>query len=565
MRRILRSAGIAAFSLILAPQWCHAASSVSTPIDHALGIYITPRGQKYFNHHLQEALFRMRDGTDLNDGGIESWQYEAKEPIDLNHLPIAYQQFSTTLGKIRDALTQWLKGFSLNNPRFSADFTNIEYTANFSKMGLFVDPDATVSLGTGRGIILNLIAEIVPDLRIQADTLQAQDLDNPFLKFFGATQLWAKLESGPPLQIKSQLSLIINDRDEVEFEMLNFETNLKDVNFDIGYTTPLALPRVQVTVNNHKTGNLKQDKVEKVIQEHKATLTKALQTYLGELAPLSIPEAVNASVHAHWKAPLSEINQMDPPAAGEHEIDVNDKYLWGTKAEEIQLTPQYLFLGLSAFIDDPRSPQPWAEVSREIRNRAPVLQTNPATYDAALAINQNLLNRLLGLGFARGFKSLKTIPVDGSKPLKILEAPEFKFEGGLNKNRGKFHIKVEHEADGFSENLAFRKNLSFEMDILARLIITQDGQSSIVLDGIDLNSLQIDLKSVRGLFESSVKNGLRDKLVAANAELRKKPKTIVDSLFRSPVTIRGIPMKLRGFQADPNGYLVLYFNYDFEQ
>jgi hypothetical protein len=530
----------------------------SESISHAVGIYVTERGQQYFKENLQEALFRM--GTEVTEGNFENWAYQAEEPLILDRLPVHLQKFSGTLGTVRDIIAHWLRGFELGDPLIQAEVKNVQYSLKLKNFGMHIDPEATSHLIKGRGVVMVFEAEI-PQIRIDAESVRGSDSNNAFLETFGANHVFARLQKGSvPLKIRIPMSLELNAENILTFKLLELSTNLSELQLDLGFDHPLQLPLVRVMINGQKM-TLNHDKIEQTLLEQKPRLLKALQAYLEKMAEERIPPAINDFVASKYPHPFSDVNKMDPPGA-EH-FSREEKYTWGIKPEQIRLTPHYLMIGMSAYIDDPKSTQPDAAVSRRQTKTRPMLNhVDPTTFDAAVAINEDLINRILGLGYQRGY--FNKLQVSEGAPLSMLQAPEFRFDGSLPRDRGKLHIKVSQKMEGFTNQLAVKHQLTFEMDVVAHLIHTPEGQVQVALDGIDLGSINIDQRSIRSPFEGMVNAAVKKKLADADKELRRHHKIIVEKLpipTNLPFTP---PLRVKDFEADENGYIVIYFEYDLE-
>jgi len=524
-------------------------------IPRAVGIYLTTRGQRYFSENLLDLLNRR--GYELGDGGFDQWTYQAQEPVLLGQLPAHMLPFAKPLSNLRDYIKQWLLNSDLGDPLIHAQLTHISYSAKPTRFGLQIDPLATAQTMGDRGVVLNFQAEI-PSLRVEVDNVSAEDSNNEFLGVFGADHPWTELAPrSEPLTVSIPLRLQLESSGGLRFEMLGIQTNLPAIDLLMGFDHPMHLPIVRVKVNGYAM-TLNQATLEKELLLLQSQLLKAAQAYLSNYATENGPATINALINNQFANTLfSDINEMDPPGALVA-TGPADRYRWGVSPEEIHLTPNHLMLGLSAFIEDPKAKNPFAEVSRRQVSRPPVLNiADPATYDAAITINEDLVNRVIAMGYLRGY--FPTLDVSGSAPLVVLQAPEFHFNS--SSDRGKLRIKVMHKVAGLEESIAIRREVTFEMDVNARLIHTAQGSLSVVVDSVDTKSLKIDVSTINSLFRGTVQSKLLKELVSTNQDLAKKPKVIVAAL-PVPSQIGGIPIKIKDFRADPNGYLVLYTEYD---
>ena len=141
----------------------------------------------------------------------------------------------------------------------------------------------------------------------------------------------------------------------------------------------------------------------------------------------------------------------------------------------------------------------------------------------------------------------------------MLQPPEFHFNS--TSDRGTLHLRVRHNSHGFEESLALHGEVTFEMDVGAHLIHTASGKLSVQVESVDTRSLKVDYSSVTGIFKGMVHSKILKQLQSEALDLHNKPKVIVDAL-PFPTQIGGIPIKVLDFRADPNGYLVLYAEFD---
>jgi hypothetical protein len=547
----------------------------AAPIPRAVGLYLTERGQAYFRDHLIDVI--ARQGFELGDGGFDSWTYQAQDPIQLGNLPLPVVPFFGPLGSARDAIKSWLLNTDLEDPLARVQLQNIAYSAHPTVFGVHADRDATSRL-SGGGVVLVFEAEF-PKILLQIDSIRANDLNNDALfGVFGVDNAWAGLNDHPqppsppsldrpapgappsvPLRVSAPFSLTLDGNGGIRFELLGISTNLPDADLQMGFTRPMLLPVIKLRINGYPM-TLSQPKLEQELIKLHAPLLKAAQAYLASYAVDNGPAAINSLVRTKFANRLfSDVNVMDPPGADKPPAPA-DRYTWGVMPEEIELTRDYLKLGLSGFIEDPKARNPFAEVSRRQVTQPPALDlVNPATFDAAIAINEDLVNRVIGMGYQRGYESMRSLDIAGSAPLKVLQPPEFHFNSSAD--RGKLHLRVLHKVEGITEEMAIRGEVTFEMDINARLVHNAAGNLSVVADSVDTGSLKIDYSTVHGLFRGIVHSKLMGHLTSTNQDLAKKPKVIVDAL-PVPNQIEGIPIKIRDFRADPHGYLVLYAEFD---
>ena len=151
---------------------------------------------------------------------------------------------------------------------------------------------------------------------------------------------------------------------------------------------------------------LNQAKLERELLQLQSPLLKALQTYLADYGQQYAPGKLTTRSSRKTTPTRSSRTSTrwystGAPTGLKAQVV---RYKWGITPQELELTNDYLMLGLSGFVEDPTAKNPMAPVSRLQVTRPPLLNLlNPTTFDAAIAINEDLVNRILALGYNRGY------------------------------------------------------------------------------------------------------------------------------------------------------------------
>ncbi len=531
-----------------------ASALAATPppgVEHAIGLFMTAQAQEYFHQNLTQVLFM--NGYSLDQGAFDSWHYEAQDPLVLDNLPVEYQKFKGSLGTVRDLLKHWLRGFELKDPLFAADVTGIQYQASFKKFGLTADANATMALNQPNSAILVFAME-VPELRITVDSVRARDLNNPFLGAFGIDNISTGLAAGSqPLTISVPLLLNVTPSGGFGVKVLSVTSNFSDIALGLDFKRPMLLPEVELLVNGHPV-KLNQKTLEDNLLKHEMDMLQALQKYLGDFAENNVPGIVNALIEKNMPEGFSEVNEMNPPGADNPGQD--DKFKWGLTPESLALDHQHLFLGFSSWVQDPKVGNS-DSVYYHACSPLPKLADLPVTdYDMALSVNQGFINRMLELSYAR--KYFEAIPA-GGEVLTLVAPPTLKIDGSAGANKGKVHMRVQNVIKGI-RSWFVNNPFQFEADMVVRPVHQKDGSNQLVVDQIDEKSVTIEKKYIRtGLMSGAVHSVVLSHLKDANKQFAKTPKVLVQNL-PIPSQVGGIPINVTAFQADPNGYLVLYVN-----
>ncbi len=538
-------------------------STPGSSIDRAIGVFITHRGQSYFWDHLEDLV--ALNGYYFREGGFERFDYRAEEPVDILNLPVEYGHFRGKLSDVSQVIKRWFRGFSLENPLVTASAEGISYVVNFSRFGLRVDRDQTRALRDGRGVVVGFELEI-PDARIDVQRIRGRDLNNDrlvgelgvdqFLAGFGPDERQATSATAVPLRIRIPIVAELNERDDLTFRVLDLETNLKEVGLQFSFARPLQLPRVEIIVNG-RVMTLNQRRLEDELMRHTDKLLDHVKEYMADFAHEKVPAAINALVSERMPNGFNEVNEMDPPGAP-LPVARGNKFKWGVKPQEVRVTRHFLHFGLMGFVEDPRSRdvRP-ASTSRTLDYPALNL-VDPRQYDLALAINQDLFNRILGLSFRRRY--FDRIELDGGGSLRLVRAPELRIDGTNSRNQAKLHLRISQNVTGIASWIV-HSPLEFDVDVLIGLQKNAYGCLSARLHSIDERSAHIEDRYFKNdLFRGHVYRSVRDKLRETNRGLARSPKLLVEHV-PIPSQIGGMQIRVKEFQSDPNGYLVVYLEY----
>jgi hypothetical protein len=174
-------------------------------------------------------------------------------------------------------------------------------------------------------------------------------------------------------------------------------------------------------------------------------------------------------------------------------------------------------------------------------------------HDAAISLNQGLINQIIKLSAKRGyFNSIKT---GSGAPIKLTKRPMFDLTG----KKPKVSVEVEYKVEGF--RAAFVKNpIRINLDLLLDFPV-KNGKASIVAKGVDMSSVFLHDKYIR-LFAGKVRDGVK-------SEIKKlQPGLVGYALAESlplPDTLLGIGLKIKHIDIDKNGHLVVYHDFDWSE
>jgi hypothetical protein len=277
-----------------APEIVHADNTDS--INHALGVFVTSRGQKYFQDHVQDVF--LNNGISLTDGSFDQWNYQANSPM--------------TIGPVRDMIRGWLLGLELNDPLLKFEADGVQYSTQFNVISLRTDSTLQAQYGASGGVVLVFDLE-VPQVRVSSDKLQASDVNNPMFGDFGVNGLWISMpQTSAPLKITIPFLLQANSSSGMTVSALSIGTNIATISLEAGFDRPLLLPKVEIIINDH-TMTLDSAGVENDLMTNQKEILSSLQNYIDESIKSQGVQTANSMLASFFSGGMKEASTISPP------------------------------------------------------------------------------------------------------------------------------------------------------------------------------------------------------------------------------------------------------------
>jgi hypothetical protein len=524
-------------------------------ISNAAGVYVTSRGQEYFQSQLVGLL--QHHGVNLTQRLLPEWQYESPNEISLKSLAERFQPYTPALNYLRDNLSDWLTGFNLHNPRFAVQVRNAGYDAQGLKLSLHPDWELTQSL-QGAGIVMMLEAEF-PSIRIHADKVRARDLNNSFLGNFGLNRPWIELRDHTPLKVSVPVRIQVMPGGGIQLETLPVSTNVHELKFASGHDHPIVLPKVQLQINQ-RISTLDTRPIEKAVVAKEAELIRIFQLHLKDFIEQELPTRLNDMAFDKLQADFENVKQIDPPGADPFKN--GSKFDWGMRLADLSLTPNFLQLSLEGYVTDPEVT--WNENLKRTHRNPPTLKGQGAdSYDFAMAINLDVINRILFLGHQRG--SFDRVECSDGQTIKLVSPPVL---SGFENGQGKLHLVIERQNAGFKTDwqqyagLASSFQVSF--DAIVKLGLAHKGTGfDMYIDHIDESSAHIrDEDLTLQMFRSKVDEKVRAEVRATNARFANAVELLTSKgPIEVPSDLFGFPVRIKAVEFDENGYFDLFMEY----
>lgn len=524
----------------------------------AVKVQVTQRGMKYFDNRLADLLGNL--GVNLDEGYFPAMSYAFDKPIKVEDYANANPEMVQLYTQVRELLTKWLVGFSMNDHKPVIEIGESGYVAQFSKFGLVTDEALMQSLGKRDGAILAIELE-VKKMTLSTTSVTAWDTQNEFLGKVGLEDVTVSAGGGDaPLKIRLPFYLRMNATGGLDFEALDLQHNMSQVPLALKYKK-LITPTVTVTINDKKF-QMNTAEVDHLLAEKTPMILEKVREHIGDFASKQLPAMLNEKAREMIGGKLEQVQDMIPP--GQEPNDRRGNYKWGLVLQNLNLKKS-LNIDLTAYVEDPVNSRSTPAQSHKSRGAPSLNLLTQDNFDIALSVDRALINRVLQLSFER--KNFETIKQSDGSVLKLMAAPTIdyvKAPAGMSfKNTETFvklHVTVENEPN----TMFLKKTIIVDFDIIAKIRQLKDKSGmQLVLSHIDVDTLSMDPKYLSfagSMFKGKVMNGIKDQLRAKSDKWKKKEETIPGALPLPP-EILGIKLDINRVVMDPNGHLVMYLDY----
>lgn len=546
---------------------CSSARAVDAPIfvgerhniPKAVRVEITPRGQKLFESKLNSILGNL--GVSLEEGYFPAQTINSEKPIDMDELEKSQPEAIKMYKQVKDMLSQWLMGFSLNPHQPAIQIGESGYVAKFSRFGLVTDQKLMDQLGYRDGAVLAIELEI-DSVTMGTSAIKAWDPANAFL---GEVQLQdvsiSAQKANDKIKIRLPFYVRMNASGLLEFQALEVSQNLDQADITLNYKK-LLVPQMGVIING-KTFYMNNEQLEKFVQSQIPTVLEKVREHIGKFAKEQMPQLLNEKAKEKLAGKIEQIQNMEAP--GTEPGDRRPPLIWGMTLTELKMRDS-LNVALDAFVEDPVNPQSRVAANIGSRGNASINALNKSLYDMGLALDRGMINRVMQLAFQR--KNFEKIPQSDGSSLKLVASPTIDYTpmpAGVavkaNETFFKLHVSVETQPD----SMWLKDTIVISFDIVTKIRPVKTGKGmELVLYKIDTNSVDMDpsyLSFGGRLFKGKVYEGLKEELAKRSAPWTKKDEVLSGSLPLPP-EILGIQTELVQVNMEQTGHLVLYLNFN---
>ncbi len=532
-------------------------------IENAVGIYLTPKGERYFAENLERVLDNT--GFSIREAYFPVLNWRAEAPISLEHMATGNPEMQATMTRIRQLLSEWFRGLNVQDPQPEVTVRGAGYRLKFSKLALVADRQLQGILRRQGGAVLALEAEI-HELEAGAEVVAIRDPQrNPYLGTLGAKEPNLKMRrNSPPVKLRLPFYVNVAANRSLQVESLPMFSTFASADFDLRYADLLA-PRITLQIDE-QLFEMSRETLIRNFEQHKTKIVDQLKIMLDKIVKTSLPESINEKLTQLVPQHLEQVSPLSPP--GKDECSSDADFLWGLMLRRVSLTPDVLALELAAYIEDPSRRSPRPEASAMARGAANLAGTDPKTYDLAMTINRGLINRILQLSHGRGY--FDRLDLGDGETIKLWKAPTVDLDPSAGNSPREFaqlraSIGVESEVSGFMESLATSGPVRVTFDIYGRIYPNPTGGKGLRVraDRIDVASVRVERSSlswIGAIFSGSVESAARKKVQAAAAQLAAKPAEIPADIDLPPEFF-GQRLQPKGLRVDRNGHLTMLLDF----
>jgi len=515
-------------------------------IPHAIGVYITHRGQdKIFNG--LPALMNS-NGLSVSQAYFHKQHVEMEEKSLEDMLPPSGALRDAAL-QIKQTLQRFLMGLDFNKHKFAVDLEGIDVNIDWQDIHIELD---RLSKMAGK-LQLKLVLE-TKGLDLNVAKIRAQDLNNDFLGQVGVDKFSLYLDQeSKPLRIEVPLSLINKPgHNGPELVIGSLKSNIDEIALGANFEGGIILPEIEIRINGRvisanysELENMLKQNEEKIVQAIKGSMNG----WMNDDAAVMMNEMIGEKTS---EGLFKEVNVMDPAGAPLDQIVA--PFQWGIKLKKYNFVKDSLHLTLDGYFKD--SVKGATSFSTDLQaTREPLEHRVSENHDFVLSINQGFINRIVQLSYNRGyFNSFET---DDGESYIISKIPEFKLKNADASTPSRMSVELEYTVTGVGASLVnnpIRINFDMFLDFPV-----EDGKIKIIATDIDMDSVHVDKKYIKrflGLMSWSgvVMPQVRKRFKAAQNDVRGM---VLADEFPIPDSMAGIPFNVVDTEVDPNGHLMI--------
>lgn len=450
--------------------------------------------------------------------------------------------------KAKDVLNRFFEGLDIDSHKLQLEVEDILFKAKWEEVALEIVPPSKTELKSNYSAVFRLRLQ-AKNISVSVSRIRGSDLMNEWIGDLGIDQFQlATQEQSTPLEIELNLGFYQKERGVFRIDVLTPKTNLDELLLGYTFSSPLLLPSVEIQVNQ-RTIRLRNEEIEKLLLEEQDNILGRVKTVLQEKMETDLPTQLGTMINEVLDQGFKEVNQMAPPGAPNPNVP---KFVWALNLQEVKYNQGHLLLDLDARFDDTRYGK-GNSLPKQHMAKAPAKLVNNKypNADFVFSLNQGVLNRVIQLSSERGY--FDSIALDSGESINLTKIPYMSLAAGKGPKMG---LEIEYTVTGFSA--VFVKNpIRISFDLNLAFPISKSGKVEMLIDSIDLDSVNVDSKYIR-LFPSKVRAAVAEKLAEVNGDM--KGFMLTDDV-PIPDDLAGLSLRKTATDIDKNGHLMIYSEY----
>lgn len=525
-------------------------------LNPGIDVYVAPKLLRFFEGNL-DSLFDRHGYSPSSYYLHEIGQRTGVTPLEEI---VTNPSILSSIKSLRYQFRKFFSGIRISNDHdLEVKATGLDLTANWKKFGVRIigheDPNTVTAVFILEANRINL----------DVSSLRVEDHQHPFIGEIGGDKFFLKLDenNGPPLELL--IPVVIKKSplgNQIEFNVRPIESNVSSLNLLAGWSAPLLLPRIKVTVNN-RSSYMRASAVERTLKREIPNLIKGIQesldAYLLNEAPEKIQETLERSLGEGYQdfiniPILFNPNMEEESYSSQGQIEhYPDSAILGMKLNQFEVVDGHFRFQMNAFLEDGQKERGnFISPYKKAKNKISTRYLNQNNHDVAAAVDIGLINNYLKISCDRGY--LKNINL-GDETIEIAGCPYAK----INKNEKQIRLVVNVVEDpdyGWYQISGYAINspivVRFELGL--ELVVSHKGKVGLKFNRIFPETAFVAPQYINFASES-VHEAAREKLVEVNNE---SAGMIIEEEIPLPENLNGISLKYLDAAYDHSGNIIFY-------
>ncbi len=524
------------------------------PVRNAVSVIIGQRGVRHIQDNIQDILYK--NGVNLENIYFERLE-DSLSPTATEDF-VNDQQTQMIIREIKHHFQRFFEGLVINDHQLRYSVNHLTIFTQWDTINFKIIPQEELSETGANGTRL-FYAELLlaaDQIEIWADRIRLSDDNNAIFGQMGVNKLhlFTENQSNQRVYLKVPMIFYRKNDNHAGVRIQKLESNIGQIKLNYTYDLPLIFPEVALRINENEF-KLKVSEIDNFLAEEKGGLldmvTSALQEALENFAPDSLEEMIDE----HLANGFLEVNPMQAPGAPTD--NSSEDIYWGINLNHLDYQNNNLQLNFDGIVYDPKldatpqvKPHQTAQKLPNIHNR----KLNE--YDLSFGFNLGFINTFIKSGFIRDY--LKTYDIDENDKITFNQSPVISWD---QNGRLKMVLDASYHVPGLSGRLAVRNPLQMNFELYVRFLITEEGKVGFVIEELDLESVSVDRENFKWPFRNQGMNSVTKRFEKAAKDM---PGSVLAEEIPIPESLMGLDLKIMHTDIDPNGYLMIYTNYDFQ-